>query len=257
MTTPLLAAGCFLTGLVVGSFLNVVAYRVPQGRSVVRPGSACPACGTAIRPRDNLPVVSWLILRGRCRACGTRIPLRYPVVELGSGVLFAATALLVGPSWTLPAYLWFVGVTLTVVLTDLDHHLIPNRILYPGTAVGAALLLGGAALEGDAGAWLRGTAAGLGTFAVLLGLAMAARGGFGLGDVKLGFLLGLFTGYVGWGHAVLGLVLAFLLGGVVAILLLVTGRRGRKDAIPFGPYLVVGSYAAIAFGDRILSWYLG
>jgi leader peptidase (prepilin peptidase)/N-methyltransferase len=133
-------AFCFLVGLIAGSFINVVGIRVPVGGSVVSPGSACPQCGHPIRPRDNIPVVSWLLLRGRCRDCGAPISVRYPIVELSTAVLFALTPVVVGVTWVLPAYLWFVGVTVVLTITDIDHKLIPNRILFPGITVGAVLL---------------------------------------------------------------------------------------------------------------------
>jgi len=257
MSVPLLAAVCFLLGLVVGSFLNVVAYRVPRDLSIVRPGSACPSCDAPIRPRDNVPVVSWLLLRGRCRSCGERISARYPIVELGTGLAFAATAAVIGPVAVLPAYLWFVGLTVVLVLTDLDHKLIPNRILYPGTAIGVGLLFASAVVSGELSRFGVAVAAGVAFFAVLLVIALVARGGFGMGDVKLGFLLGVFTGYLGWGRAIVAFVLAFVLGGLVSAVLLATRRRGRKDAIPFGPYLVAGAYGAIVAGEAIITWYLG
>lgn len=254
--TAFAVAFCFLVGLIAGSFINVVAIRVPVGGSIVSPGSACPQCGHPIRPRDNIPVVSWLLLRGRCRDCGASISVRYPIVELSTAVLFALTPGVVGLTWVLPAYLWFVGVTVALTITDIDHKLIPNRILFPGIAVGAVLLGLGAVVEGALLEFLRGLAGGAIYFTVLLIIALVARGGFGFGDVKLGFLLGLFTAYRGWGILAVGFLLAFLLGGLVSIILLATRVRGRKDAIPFGPYLIAGAYLALAFGDAIVDWYL-
>lgn len=254
--TAIAAVFCFLVGLIAGSFVNVVAIRIPAGGSVVAPGSACPHCGHPIRPRDNIPVVSWLLLRGSCRDCGAAISVRYPIVEISTALLFAATPFVIGVSWVLPAYLWFVGVTIALTITDIDHKLIPNRILFPGIVVGAVLLGLGAALDGDLLAFLRALAGGAIYFMVLLVIALVARGGFGFGDVKLGALLGLFTAYLGWGILAVGFLLAFLLGGLVSIILLITRVRGRKDAIPFGPYLIAGSYLALAFGDAIVDWYL-
>lgn len=255
MTGPI-AAVAAVFGLVFGSFINVVAYRIPEGRSVVNPPSACPVCGAPVRPRDNIPVVSWILLRGRCRDCAAPISTRYPIVEALTAALFAGTVLVVDVVWALPAYLWFAGVTMVLILTDLDHKRIPNRILYPGTAVGIILLAGGAMLDGDPGAFGRGLLGGLAYFGGLFVLAIIARGGFGFGDVKLAFLLGLFTSYPGWRHLIVGVFLAFLIGGVVAIGLLVSRRKGRKDAIPFGPSLVIGAWLAIAYGSEIWEWYL-
>ena len=171
-------------------------------------------------------------------------------------MLFAITPAVIGVSWVLPAYLWFVGVTIALTITDIDHKLIPNRILFPGLVVGAVLLGVGAILDGAPLEFVRALAGGAIYFTVLLVIALVAKGGFGFGDVKLGFLLGMFTAYRGWGILAVGFLLAFLLGGLVSIILLVTRIRGRKDAIPFGPYLVAGSYLALAFGDAIVDWYL-
>jgi leader peptidase (prepilin peptidase)/N-methyltransferase len=246
-----------LTGLIVGSYLNVIAYRIPQGMSVVRPPSRCPACGSGIRARDNLPVASWIILRGRCRDCSSRISARYPLVESGTAMLFGGTAAVIGASWTLPAYMWFAALTLVLSLVDLEHKRLPNRILYPGTIVAVVLLTAGAALDGGIDAIPRSIAGGAGYFGSLLLIALVARGGFGMGDVKLAFVLGVFAAHRSWqalGVAVFG---AFVLGGVVSIVLLVMGRAGRKDTVPFGPSLVLGSWIGIAAGEAIAPWYLG
>jgi leader peptidase (prepilin peptidase)/N-methyltransferase len=243
-------------GLVFGSFLNVVAYRVPLGRSIARPASACPHCRHPIRTRDNIPVVSWLLLRGRCRDCAEPIAARYPIVEATTGLLFAAVPLVLQPSWTIPAYWAFIAVTVALTLTDLDHKLIPNRILFPGIAVAAPLLLVGAVADGDPGRWLHAAAGAAAYFGLLFALALVARGGLGFGDVKLAILLGMFLTYRGWDILLVGGFLAFFLGGAVSLLLLAFRIKGRKDAIPFGPYLVVGAYLALAFGEAIADWYL-
>jgi leader peptidase (prepilin peptidase)/N-methyltransferase len=154
-------------------------------------------------------------------------------------------------------YLWFVGVTIALTLTDLDHQRIPNRILYPSTAVGAVLLAGAAIGDGHAVWFVRAIEGGAAYFALLFIVALAARGGFGMGDVKLAFFLGLFLAYVSWGTLVVGVFAAFVVGGVVASGLLVTKVRGRKDPIAFGPALVAGAWIAIPFAGRLLSWYLG
>lgn len=245
-----------LIGLIVGSFINVVAYRVPLKRSVVSPGSACPKCDHAIAWSDNIPVLSWVRLRGRCRHCGERISPRYPFVEISTAVLFGITAGVIGAVWVLPAYLWFVGVTIALTITDVDHQLIPNRILFPGTAVGAVLLLIGSLVDGSVSSYGRGLLGALIYFGALLVLALIVPKGFGLGDVKLAALLGLFTAYLGWGSLAIAVVLPFWIGGVISILLLVTRIKGRKDKIPFGPYLVIGAYLAIAYGEQLFDWWL-
>ncbi len=257
MTAAAVTLGALL-GLSFGSFVNVVAVRVPQHLSIVRPPSRCPQCEATIRARDLVPVLSWIVLKGRCRDCGSKISPRYPVVEALTSLLFVAVALVLGAVWILPAYWAFIVVTMALALIDIDHKLIPNRVLFPGLAVTAPLLLMGALADGHPGWWLRGVAGGAGYFVGLLALALIApRGGLGMGDVKLALLLGLFLGYLGWEHVVLGAFVAILLGGLVSVVLLATRRKGRRDTIPFGPYLVAGAYLTIAWGDQILDWYLG
>lgn len=181
-------------------------------------------------------------------------PRRTPVVAIATAALFAATPVVVGVDWVLPAYLWFVAVTVTLTLTDLDTKLIPNRILFPGTVVGLVLLMGGAIVEG--GPILRPLVGGAIYFGLLFVLALIARGGFGFGDVKLAFMLGLFTSFQSWDTLIVAILAAFLLGGFVSAFLVVFRIRSRKDAIPFGPYLVAGAYIAIAWAATIARWYL-
>ena len=245
-----------LLGLVIGSFINVVAYRVPLKRSVVSPGSACPACDHPLDWRDNIPVISWLLLRGKCRHCEAGISPRYPMVEIATAGLFLLTYADFGLVGVLPAYLWFVGVTVALTLTDLDHKLIPNRILFPSSGVAVGLLGIGALGDGQLADYGRAILGGLIYFAALLIVALIARGGFGFGDVKLAAFLGLYATYLGWGQLVVAIVLPFVVGGVVSIFLLVTRIKGRKDAIPFGPYMVIGAYLAVYAGQTIIDWYL-
>jgi len=181
-------------------------------------------------------------------------PRRTPVVAIATAALFAATPVVVGVDWVLPAYLWFVAVTVTLTLTDLDTKLIPNRILFPGMVVGLVLLMGGAIVEG--GPILRPLVGGAIYFGLLFVLALIARGGFGFGDVKLAFMLGLFTSFQSWDTLIVAILAAFLLGGFVSAFLVVFRIRSRKDAIPFGPYLVAGAYVAIAWAATIARWYL-
>ena len=181
-------------------------------------------------------------------------PGRAPLVAVATAGLFGITPLAVDVDWVLPAYLWFVAVTVTLTLTDIDAKLIPNRILFPGTAVALALLLGGAVIED--GPIVRPLVGGAIYFVLLLALALIARGGFGFGDVKLAFLLGLFTAYQSWETLIVAMFSAFLLGGFVSAILVVFRIRNRKDSIPFGPYLVAGAYLAIVWAGTIASWYL-
>lgn len=246
-----------LFGLVIGSFLNVVAYRVPLGRSVAHPPSACPNCEAPIAPRDNIPVLSWILLRGKCRHCRASISLRYPLVEAGHAGLWLLTYLVIGLEWVLPAYLWFASITLALVLTDLDHHRIPNRILYPGFVVGLVLLAGGALLDGVPERLLGAVGGAGGYFLVLFLVALASRGGFGFGDVKLAALLGLFTGFIGLGSALVAFFLGIFIGGLVAIVLLVLRQRDRKAEIAFGPPMILGAWIAVPYGATLLARWLG
>ncbi|MEA3501445.1 MAG: A24 family peptidase [Actinomycetota bacterium] len=181
-------------------------------------------------------------------------PGRTPYVAVVTAILFPVTTLLIGWDWVLPSYLWFVAVTVTLTLTDLDQKLIPNRILFPGTVVGAVLLTVGALADG--GPILRAFAGGAAYFVLLLIVALAARGAFGFGDVKLAFLLGLFTAYRSWETLIVAVFAAFILGGLVSLVIIVFRLKDRKDTIPFGPYLVGGAYVAIAWAATIASWYL-
>jgi leader peptidase (prepilin peptidase)/N-methyltransferase len=246
-------------GLIVGSFLNVVIYRVPQGLSIVRPGSACPSCGTPISARDNIPVLSWLILRARCRSCGTTISARYPLVELATGALWVglgwwAIGDSIDPLLPLLLVLGSAGVALTMI--DIDHHRLPDAIvfpLYPVTLVGLAF----AGLVGHE--WPVGSAAiGAGAWLLLIGGLWLLTGGrgMGFGDVKVAPVLGVTLGWIGVGTALVGLLAAFLLGGVVGIILLLSGRRGRRAKMPFGPFLFLGALVALFTGGALWDAYV-
>lgn len=246
-----------MVGLAVGSFLNVVIYRVPRKESVVAPRSRCPQCGTQLSARDNIPVLSWLVLRGRCRTCGTSISARYPVVELATAALFALAAVRFGYDAVLPAYLVLFASVLAISLIDLEHYIIPNRIVYPTIFLSVPLLVLAATVDSRWG-HLRGAAIGaVLAWGLLLIVHLVSPRGMGFGDVRLSFVLGLFLGWLGLGHVLLGLFLGFLLGSVVGVGLVVVGRRGRKQAIPFGPFLASGTVLAVFFGAPILRWYRG
>jgi len=245
----LLEGTCLVLGLIVGSFLNVVIARVPDGRSIVHPPSACPACGTPIRWHDNIPVLSWLGLRGRCRACHGPISWRYPAVELLTGLLFVLAASHAGSIVELLSALLFLAALVAISGIDLDHQIIPDIITLPGIPVGLAL-----SLLGNPKGWLDtliGVAIGGGIFVVII---VASGGGMGGGDMKLGAMMGAF---LGWKLVLLAILLGVLGGGLVAIALLAAGRKGRKDAVPFGPFLALGGAVSLLWGKPILDWYLG
>jgi leader peptidase (prepilin peptidase)/N-methyltransferase len=196
------------------------------------------------------------MLRGRCRDCSEPISPRYPIVEAVTSVLFALVPAVIGVLWVVPAYWAFVGVAIVLTLTDLDLKKIPNKILYPGTVLAGSLLIVGSLLDGEPGRLLPAAGSAIGYFGALFVLALLARGGFGFGDVKLAFLLGLFVGYISWQYVMVAAFAAFGAAGLYAIVVLALRRRGRKSEIPFGPYLIVGSYLAIAFGDPAITWWL-
>lgn len=247
-------------GLLIGSFLNVVVWRVPRGESVVNPPSACPRCGHTIRARDNVPVLSWLLLRGRCRDCGEPISARYPWVELGTGVLFALTAWFAGPTWILPALLYLAAISVALALIDIDTKRLPNAIVLPAYPVALVLLTlaswnpGG---ESDWSALLRAVLGGAVLYAVYFVTVLVYPAGMGFGDVKLAGVLGLYLGWFGWGALFVGWFAAFLLGGLFSVGLLVLGRAGRKSGIPFGPWMLLGAAVGIVAGQPLWDWYIG
>lgn len=252
---PVLAAVAAVFGAVIGSFLNVVVWRLPRGESLAHPPSHCPACGSPVRPRDNVPVLSWLLLRGRCRDCGVRISVRYPAVELLTAGLFAGMAVRFGWQPALPAFLYLVAVGVALAFIDLDTKRLPNALTLPSYGVGAALLGIAAAADGSAGPFLRALAGMGALLALYLLLVVVYPAGMGLGDLKLSGVLGLYLGWVGWGSLVVGAFLGFLLGGVVGIALLARGA-GRKARIPFGPFMITGAVVAVFCGQAIAHAYL-
>ncbi|GAB6156875.1 A24 family peptidase [Desulfotomaculum varum] len=238
----------FILGLITGSFLNVCIVRVPLGQSVVTSPSHCFSCGTRLRPRDLIPLASFIILRGKCRYCGAGIAWHYPVVELTGGLLFTAVMYYWGLSWQAAAMLVFFSLLLVVAVIDLQHQIIPDGILLAGALLGIPFLyLQGPALLKDGMAGL--LAAGI----LMLAIALLARGGMGGGDIKLAAVMGLFLGLK---QVAVALLIAFLLGGTTGLILLATGRKGRKDPIPFGPFLALGSLIAAVAGEQLAAWYI-
>lgn len=252
----LLVVPVALLGLVVGSFLNVVVHRVPRGESVVSPRSACPGCGHEIRSRDNVPVLSWLLLRGRCRDCAAPISRRYPLVEAGTGLLFAGVSLVVGLSWALPAYLYLAAIAVALALIDLDVHRLPDAIVLPSYPVALVLLGAASLLDGDGAALVRALVGAVALFGLYAVLWFVRPGGMGLGDVKLAGVLGLYLGWWGWDALAVGGFLAFLVGGLVSLPLLLSGRAGRRTAIPFGPSMLGAALAALVVAAPLSGWYL-
>lgn len=258
----------FFVGLVVGSFLNVCIDRIPREESLVFPPSHCDICGHALSWLDLVPVLSYLGLSGKCRYCGEPISWRLPVVELATGALFAGLALQLGFNPRLAAAIVYVSIFLVILVVDMEHQVIPNRLLYPALPVAGLLsllwppseaardalgFLTAASQGGDTVlAISQSLAGGLAAFLVLLVPWLVFPSGIGSGDVKLAALVGLVTGFP---LSFLALLLSFLSGGLVGGLLLLSGAKSRKDPIPFGPFLVVAGMATLLWGDPLAAWY--
>jgi leader peptidase (prepilin peptidase)/N-methyltransferase len=247
-------------GLLIGSFLNVVIARVPDGRSVVRPGSRCPSCETPISPRDNLPVLGWLLLRGRARCCGTRISARYPLIEAGTGLAFAAVAVWAGRSaptlWALPAFGYLAAISIALGVIDVDTHRLPIPIVRPAYLVSAVLLGAASWAQHDQASAIR-MVAGAATLWGLYGLLFLIRpDAMGLGDVRLAGVLGMYLGWLGWGPVAVGAFMGFLVGALFGLGLVAIGRSKLKSMIPYGPHMLVGAWIAVFAGDPISNWYL-
>jgi leader peptidase (prepilin peptidase)/N-methyltransferase len=253
---PLFVASVGVLGLVVGSFLNVVIHRVPMSMSVVRPGSSCPVCQSPVRAHDNVPVVSWLLLRGRCRDCAAPIAVRYPLVELATAVLFAVSAWRLGPSVYVGAVLVLMAGGVALFMIDLDHQRLPFSITGL-VAMGVVAALAIAAMTGDAGLVSRAMLSTALWLAVYGGIHLATKGrGMGLGDVALAPVLGLVLGWSGWGASLVGLLAGFAVGAVVGVGLLVSGRADTRSRVPHGPFLLTGAAVGLFAGQPLWHDYL-
>jgi leader peptidase (prepilin peptidase) / N-methyltransferase len=245
-SAPEILAGGLL-GAIIGSFLNVVAHRVPRGESLVSPGSRCPGCGAEVKPYDNIPVVSWLLLRGRCRNCGMRISPRYPLVELATAIVFAAVVAVRGFDDDLVLELPFVAALIALAAIDFDHRLLPNKIVYPLAAYGVI-----GTLLVDQGDLVENLIAGAGAFLFLLLAVIAYPRGMGMGDVKLAGAMGLYLGL----SVIPALLVAFLSGSLVGVVIIAReGAAGRKKAVPFGVFLALGGIVGVLAGPELVDLY--
>lgn len=238
----------FIFGSIVGSFLNVCIFRIPRGESIIAPPSHCPLCNSKIRWYDNIPILSYAILRGRCRSCRGKISPVYPTVEILTATSFLILFRQYGIS---PDFFIIAALTSALIVIsfiDLRYKIIPDIIVYPGMIVGATWVLG--RHWSDLVYYLMGWLVGGG---ILYLAAVVSRGGMGGGDVKLGAMLGLF---MGWERVLVALFLSFLLGSVVGLLLIALGKKKRKDPIPFGPFLSIGSFISLIWGIKIWDWYI-
>lgn len=258
--TLLLISFAVFLGLAVGSFLNVVVWRVPRGEKISSPPSACPRCEHAIRWNDNIPVFGWLLLRGKCRHCSEPISTRYPLVEAATAIVFGVIAGVIGAEtaliWALPAFLYLAAISIALVLIDLDTHTLPNKIVLPSILVGFALLALASFGMGNWGTLVGAVAGGAALFLFYFFVTLISPRGMGMGDVKLAAVLGLYLGWLGWGVLAVGAFAAFLLGGIFAIALLLIGRARRRTAIPFGPWMIAGTWLGIALGSQIWNGYM-
>ncbi len=245
----------FIFGAIIGSFLNVVIYRLPreegwrqQLRSLVSPGSHCTGCERPISWYDNIPLLSYAVLRGKCRHCGERIPRRYPLVEFANAVLYVLAGLAFGLKPELFPALLFISALVAVFFIDMEHYIIPNVIVLPAAAVGLVTMI-----AIDPGRWLELILAGVISAAFFFLVAIIKPGGMGMGDVKLAGMMGFYLGK----SVLVALFLGFLLGALAGLALVITGRKGRKSRVPFGPFLAVGGIVALFAGQYLLDLYLG
>ena len=259
MNSPFWVTSSFLMGLIVGSFCNVCIHRIPRGENVVVPRSHCPNCQSLIKAYDNIPLLSFLFLKAQCRSCGHRISWQYPVVELLTGVLFALTVFSFGITWHTVLPLAFVTALVIVTFIDLEHQIVPDVITLPGIAIALAWSVlsffvsahqtpGGFSPPAPLEALL-GTLVGGG---LLYLVAVVSRGGMGGGDIKLTAMIG---ALLGWQQVLLTIFLGTLSGSVVALLFLASGKKGRKDPMPFGPFLALGAVLALFWGEEIIVGY--
>jgi leader peptidase (prepilin peptidase)/N-methyltransferase len=256
---PVLLAYVALLGLAVGSFGNVVVWRLPAGGSLLTPASRCPRCENPIRHRHNVPVLGWLVLRGKCADCREPISPRYPIVELATAAVFIALTVRLGqldllPA--LPAYLYIGAAGIVLALIDVDTHRLPNAIVLPSYAVLAVLLTAAAAWQQDWTGLERAVAGGVALYLFYFAIAFAYPAGMGFGDVKLSGLLGAVLAYLSWGALLVGAFAGFVLGSIVGIVVIAVGGGTRKTALPFGPFMICGALVGIFAGDALVGWYL-
>ena len=244
------AAGVF--GLVIGSFIGVVVDRLPRQESIVSPPSHCVACSAPVRAYDNIPVVSYVVLRGRCRACGARIPPRDALLELGIGILFVLLAWRLTSAWALPAYCVLAAAVVGISAIDVEHMRIPSTLVYSTAVLGAPLLVLASAGTHRWSALLGALIGGAVAFAAFFTLFFAVPKGIGFGDVRLAGLCGGFLGWMGYREVIVGFLISFIVAGVPAAVLLAMHKVNRRTQIPFGPFLAAGTVITVLFGEPVI-----
>ena len=243
-----------ILGLIIGSFSNVCIYRIPKNESIVFPASHCPNCHTPIKAIDNVPILSFLLLKGKCRKCGEKISIRYPVVEFLTGAIYLLIFLIYGRSYQTLIYALLSSALIIISFIDLDVQIIPDEISLPGIVIGLALSFIVPYISYLNS--LLGIIAGGGIIFLiaLAGLAIFKKEAMGGGDVKLSAMIGAF---IGWKYIIVSLFIGFFIGAIAGILLILLKIRNRDDLVPFGPFIVLGSFITLLWGENILSWYLG
>ena len=244
----------FILGLIVGSFSNVCIYRIPRNESIIYPASHCPKCHSNILPKDNIPLLSYILLKGRCRNCKTKISIQYPMVEFLSGLIYLIIYLLYGLSVQTLIYIILSSALIIIAFIDLNQQMVPDVISLPGIVIGFILSFFVSYLSFINSAL--GVVVGGGIILVigLAGSLIFKKEAMGGGDVKLAAMIGAF---LGWRYIIVSLFLGFFLGALTGIILIMTKIKKREDAIPFGPFIVLGSLITLLWGEKILSWYLG
>lgn len=245
-----------ILGLIVGSFANVVIYRVPAGRSVVKPASGCLSCGARVRSFDNIPVVSWLVLRGRCRACKAPVSARYPAVEALVGLIFAVIGLRFGISWTGVGEAALAAGLVVLAFIDLDHLLLPRKVVYVTLTVVAVVLVAGTVSGNQWHRLLVAVISAVVPWALFFGINFISPKALGFGDVRLALLIGFGLGWLGAAYAFLGFIVASVLGSLVGVTMIALGKAGRRTPIPFGTFLAAGAVLSALAGAPVVNWYL-
>ena len=244
----------FILGLIVGSFSNVCIYRIPRNESIIYPASHCPKCHSNILPKDNIPLLSYILLKGRCRNCKTKISIQYPMVEFLSGLIYLIIYLVYGLSVQTLIYILLSSALIIIAFIDLNQQIVPDVISLPGIVIGFILSFFVSYIS------FINSALGIvvgGGIILIIGLAgslIFKKEAMGGGDVKLAAMIGAF---LGWRCIIISLFLGFFLGALTGIILIMTKIKKREDAIPFGPFIVLGSFITLLWGEKILSWYLG
>jgi len=244
----------FILGLIVGSFSNVCIYRIPRNESIIYPASHCPKCSSPIKPVDNIPLLSFILLKGRCRHCGSRISIRYPIVEFLTGLIYLIIYLIYGLSVQTLIYIILSSALIIIAFIDLNEEIVPDVISLPGIVIGFIISFFVPYISFIDSALGIAVGGGLILIIGLGGSVIFKKEAMGGGDVKLAAMIGAF---LGWRYVIISLFLGFFVGALAGIFLILSKIKSREDAIPFGPFIVLGSFITLLWGEKIISWYIG